>query len=89
MQDGFKYFQQYLDNVRDVVDFVCGLGLKIQEFTAACERFDLPPKIFPTDINTRWNATYFILDTCLPYEEVITAVYNSSSGTSSELLEVN
>ena len=85
VQDGFKQFGQYLENVRTAIGFVRGSPKMQQEFAQACHRFDMPPKILRTDINTRWNATYLMLEAALPYQEVISAVYEAASSTPGEL----
>ena len=75
--------------MRNTIGYVRGFGTKIQEFATAFEHFDLPPKTLPTNISTRWNTTYLILEVCLPYKKVVNFIYNSSMGTPGVLTEVD
>ena len=53
VQDDFKQFQLYLNNIRDAVGFIYGSGTNIQEFEQARHHFGLPLKKLPTDMPNR------------------------------------
>ena len=67
-------FEFDIDNIRTALSFISSSGGKLQEFAQHCQRFRMPPKKFSPH---RWNATYMMLEACLPYVEVVTAFYSS------------
>ena len=85
VQDGMKFFQGYLENIRTALGYIASSGSRIEEFAKLYKRASMKPIKLPTDIGHRWNLTYLMLNACLPYKEVITTYYNLKNPT--ELLQ--
>ncbi|KAK3188479.1 hypothetical protein Dsin_028040 [Dipteronia sinensis] len=59
---------------------------RIVEFFRYCTSKDILPRKFQTDMPVRWNSTYLMLKSALPYAELITSFYkvNTANDTRRE-----
>ena len=57
---------------------------RIAEFARFCRSKDLIPCKFQTDMLVRWNSTYLMLKSVLPYASEITSFYNLNTTNDTE-----
>ena len=57
---------------------------RITEFARFCRSKNLKPRKFQTDMPVRWNSTYLMLTSALPYAVEITSFYNLNTANDTE-----
>ena len=71
VRDGLDVIDSAICKVRDCVAFWMSTPKRIEKFEEACRLLNVTkPKRVSLDCKTRWNSTYDLLDTCLPFKEV-------------------
>src|SRR5579862_9877567 len=72
----FKAGGKSIDNIRTALGWIMASNQRIAEFARFCKSKDLMPCKFQTDMPIRWNSTYLMLKSALPYGKEITSFYN-------------
>ncbi|KAG5531327.1 hypothetical protein RHGRI_026069 [Rhododendron griersonianum] len=80
VQDGLKTISLELSKIKDAIHFITTSPSRQQEFDAFCASLSLKPKVFNTDIRTRWNSTYIMLKSCKNYYKAISDFVNPRYG---------
>lgn len=86
VQDCLSQIRPYLNKVREAVGFIRASPKRLQQFNELCEENGLKLRKFKNDTPTRWNSTYELLRSCLPYHQLITIYYNSRANTVESML---
>ncbi|KAH1198148.1 Zinc finger BED domain-containing protein RICESLEEPER 2 [Glycine max] len=71
VKDGMSTIHDSIEKIRDSVSFWVGTPKREEKFIEACEQLEIPySKKLRMDCRTRWNSTYLMLVSQLPYLEV-------------------
>lgn len=71
VKDGMSIIHDSIEKIRDSVSFWVGTPKREEKFIEACEQLEIPySKKLRMDCRTRWNSTYLMLVSALPYLEV-------------------
>ena len=71
VKDGMSTIHDSIEKIRDSVSFWVGTPKREEKFIEACEQLEIPySKKLRMDCRTRWNSTYLMLVSALPYLEV-------------------
>ena len=76
VQSGLKQVASRIDNIRTALGWIMASNQRIAEFARYCKSKNLMPRKFQTDMPIRWNSTYSMLKSALPYGKEITSFYN-------------
>ena len=77
VQDGMKELDSTLKDIRDAVIYLNGSHQREARWRRACELNGLRPKMIANDMPVRWNSTYLMLQSIIPYAESFTVWYNN------------
>ena len=77
VQDGMKEMDSTLKDIRDAVTYLNGSHQREAPWRRACELNQLRPKMIANDMPVRWNSTYLMLQSIIPYAESFTVWYNN------------
>src|SRR5579862_963074 len=80
----FKAGGKSIDNIRGTLGWIMASNQRIAEFARFCKSKDLTPRKFQTDMSVRWNSTYLMLKSALPYADEITSFYNLNTSKDTE-----
>ena len=73
VQDGLDVIKSGIEKVRECVSFWMETPKRIEKFDDVCWFLNLAnPKRMVLDCKTRWNSTYLMLQTVLPFKDVFT-----------------
>ena len=71
VKDGMSIIHDSIEKIRDSVSFWVGTPKREEKIIEACEQLEIPySKKLRMDCRTRWNSTYLMLVSALPYLEV-------------------
>ena len=73
-----------IDNIRTALGWIMASNQRIAEFARFCKSKDLMPRKFQTDMPIRWNSTYLMLKSALPYALEITSFYDMNTANNTE-----
>ena len=76
VKSGLKEVESQIDNIMGALGWIMASNQRIVEFARFCKSKNLKPRKFQTDMPVRWNSTYFMLKSALPYALEITTFYN-------------
>ncbi|KAK3219861.1 hypothetical protein Dsin_013831 [Dipteronia sinensis] len=71
-----KQVESRINNIMGALGWIMASNQRIAEFSRYCTSKDILPRKFQTDMPVRWNSTYLMLKSALPYAELITSFYN-------------
>ena len=77
VQDGLNELQSSLKEIRRAVLFLNGSRQREERWREACSSIGLEAKMIATDIPNRWNSTYLMLQSLIPFRDVFTIWYNN------------
>uniref|UniRef100_A0A5B7AEL5 Zinc finger BED domain-containing protein RICESLEEPER 2-like n=1 Tax=Davidia involucrata TaxID=16924 RepID=A0A5B7AEL5_DAVIN len=77
MQDSLKLIEEHIEKIRYAILFITSSPISQQEFFHLCKTYGLNPRKFKSDIKTRWNSTFLMLQSCVKHHEVITNFINA------------
>ena len=77
VQDGVRAISPHLRKIRGAVLFINSSGARLQEWKAALRQSQVRPVKIPSDVETRWNSTYVMLNKCLKYKDHLERFYNT------------
>ncbi|KAK3204224.1 hypothetical protein Dsin_018270 [Dipteronia sinensis] len=60
----------------EALSWIMASNQRIAEFSRYCASKDILARKFQTDMPVRWNSTYLMLKSALPFAELITSFYN-------------
>ncbi|XP_031482708.1 zinc finger BED domain-containing protein RICESLEEPER 2-like [Nymphaea colorata] len=70
VQDGLSAIKDEIISIRDAVKYIKVSPSRLHGFAAAARELDLSTtKKLVLDVSTRWNSTYFMLETALAYKD--------------------
>lgn len=73
VKDGLEVIDPAIEKVRDCIAFWMSTPKRIEKFDEACRVLNVSkPKKVVLDCKTRWNSTYLMLQTALPFKDVFT-----------------
>jgi hypothetical protein len=64
VKDGFKEISEAIANIQASVQYIKATPTRKQAFQAACEMSNIPT----VDVPTRWNSTYLMINSAIPYK---------------------
>ncbi|KAK9750191.1 hypothetical protein RND81_02G179500 [Saponaria officinalis] len=71
VQDGLEVIASGIEKVRGCVSFWMSTPKRIEKFEESCRFFgDCSPTRLVLDCKTRWNSTFYMLQSALPYKDV-------------------
>ena len=70
VQDGLNELQSSLKEIRRAV--LNDLHQREERWRSACSSIGLEAKMLATDIPSRWNSTYLMLQSLIPFRDVFT-----------------
>ncbi|KAK3204896.1 hypothetical protein Dsin_018942 [Dipteronia sinensis] len=76
VKSGLKQVESRIDNIMVALGWIMASNQRIAEFSRYCTSKDILPRKFQIDMPVRWNSTYLMLKSALPYTELITSFYN-------------
>ncbi|KAK3229359.1 hypothetical protein Dsin_001240 [Dipteronia sinensis] len=76
VKSGLKQVESRINNIREALGWIMASNQRIVEFSRYCTSKDILPRKFQKDMPVRWNSTYLMLKSALPYAELITSFYN-------------
>ena len=70
VQEGLKALGDSLDHIRESIKYVKGSESRMMKFKQCIEKLgDIDAKtVFCIDVPTRWNSTFFMLESALKYK---------------------
>ena len=77
VQDGLNELQSSLKEIRRAVLFLNGSHQREERWRRACSTNSLEAKMIATDILSRWNSTYLMLQSLISFRDVFTVWYNN------------
>ena len=84
VKSGLKEIESQIENIRGALGWIIVSNQRIVEFARFCRSKDLIPRKFQTDMPVRWNSTYLMLTSALPYALEITSFYNLNTANDTE-----
>ena len=76
-----KRIKSNIDKIRDSIAWITSSNIRNSDFGTFCQASgNMPPRTFALDMPIRWNSTYLMLESCLPYAKLITAFVMSRQG---------
>ncbi|KAK2663377.1 hypothetical protein Ddye_001951 [Dipteronia dyeriana] len=76
VKSGFKKVESQIVIIREALGWIMASNQRSAEFARFCKSNNLKPRKFQTDMPVRWNSTYLMLKSALPYGLEITSFYN-------------
>ena len=76
IQDGLSKINDHIAKIREAVVYCCATPTRVQAFLHCCKQNRLNPRKLQTDIKTRWNSTYLMIESCKKYSGIITQFVN-------------
>ena len=76
VQDGLQIYNETLAKMRGVLALIRSSESHSREWKEFVKGFGLPYKRFPTDLQTRWNSTYLMLQKTKPYRQQFELFWN-------------
>ena len=76
IQDGLLKINDHIVKIRETVVYCSSTPTRVQAFLLLCKQNRLNPRKLQTDIKTRWNSTYLMLESCKKYNGIITQFIN-------------
>jgi hypothetical protein len=77
VKDGMRAISSSIEIIRESVGFWVATQKREEKFAEICNQLDMPyTKKLAQDCRTRWNSTYLMLSSALPYEEVFKRCFN-------------
>ena len=76
IQDGLSRINDQISKIREAVVYCTETHTRVQAFLSLCKTNRLNPSKLQTDIKTRWNSTYLMIDSCKKYSGIITQFIN-------------
>ncbi|KAK9682019.1 hypothetical protein RND81_10G044500 [Saponaria officinalis] len=71
VQDGIEVIASGIEKVRGCVSFWMSTPKRIEKFEESCRYFgDCSPTRLVLDCKTRWNTTFYMLQSAMPYKDV-------------------
>ena len=77
---GMKTIKENINRIRDCLAWITSSNKRNAEFQDACVKSNMSPRIFALDMPVRWNSTYLMLDSCLPYANIISYFVANNRG---------
>ena len=77
VQDGLNELQSSLKEIRRAVVYLNGSHQREERWRRACSAIGLEAKMIAWDIPSRWNSTYLMLQSLIPFRDVFTVWYNN------------
>ena len=75
-----KKIKENIDRIRDCLAWITGSNKRNAEFQDACIKSNMSPITFALDMPVRWNSTYLLFDSCLPYANLISYFVANNRG---------
>ena len=73
VQDGLKTLHEYIDPIKNAVQFLWRNPRKMKEWHNFCKINQQRPKRFPKDIPTRWNSCYKLLVETYAHKDLLSS----------------
>ncbi|KAK2648460.1 hypothetical protein Ddye_015949 [Dipteronia dyeriana] len=84
VKSGLKKVESQIANIREVLGWIMASNQRIAEFARFCKSNNLKPPKFQTDMPVRWNSTYLMLKSALPYALENTSFYNLNTANDTQ-----
>lgn len=79
VQDGFKQINDIVDTIRGIVLFIHSSTVRLQHWKALCREQGLNYKKFRPDCETRWNSTFDMFQSVLPFKAPLIEFCNNNN----------
>ncbi|KAK2645691.1 hypothetical protein Ddye_020886 [Dipteronia dyeriana] len=76
--------ESQIANIREALGWIMASNQIIAEFARFYKSKNLKPHKFPTDMPVRWNSTYLMLKSALPYALEFTCFYNLNTSNDTQ-----
>ena len=70
----------HIEKIRDCLAWITNSNKRNLEFRNACIKSNMSFRTFALDMPVRWNNTYLMLDSCLPYANLISYFVANNRG---------
>ena len=70
VKSGLKRIQEPISKIRESIKFLNAKNSRIQSWVQTCKHNCVPPRRLQSDVETRWNSTYLMLDKVIQHKEL-------------------